>query len=215
VGNVLVYDVTGLTNDTPYYFVVVALDQSSLPVATSSEVSAIPVSPSLTFVIDSGTQALPEITPGSLVATSTILQVKTNNSSGFLISVARVNAAATLVHEDSSTVIPDKAEWIAPPATTTTGPATASTTEPLTLQFRLWKAFTDAANYSANWWGADDTDQGALFGGVPSTTQTIADRSTAALATTTARVLYDLNVPQSQKTGAYAGDVVYSVSANP
>lgn len=215
VGNVLTYNDTGLTNDTPYYFVVRALDNANIPIATSSEITATPIAPSLTFVIDSGTQNLPTITPGSLVATSSILQVKSNNTTGFAMTALRSNASATLIHSDTTTTITDKTDWIAPSATTTLGNATASTTQPLTLQFRVWRALTDTANYSTAWWGSDDTTSGALFAGVPSTTQTIVNRSVAAVSTTTTRVLYDLNVPLIQKTGTYSGDVIYSVLANP
>lgn len=216
VGNVLAYNVTSLVNGTPYYFVVTALDNASIPIATSSEVVATPVAPSLTFVVDSGTQTLPNLTPGTLTSTSSILSVKTNNPTGFVTTLARANVSGTLLlNTDPSVVIPDKTDWTAPPATTTSGPATASTTQPLTLQFRLWKAMTDTPNYSTNWWGADDTLAGALFAGIPSTTQAISNRSTSAVATTTTRILYNLNVPDTQKNGTYNGDVVYSVTVNP
>ncbi|HVY72771.1 MAG TPA: hypothetical protein VG984_01815 [Candidatus Paceibacterota bacterium] len=216
VGNVLAYDVGSLVNGTPYYFIVTALDNASITIATSSEVTATPVAPSLTFVIDSGTQALPNLTPGTLTSTSSILSIKTNNPTGFVTTLARSNVNNTLLlNTDSSVAIPDKTDWTAPPATTTNGSASASTTQPLTLQFRLWKAMTDSANYSTNWWGADDTTSGALFAGIPSTTQAISNRSVSAVSTTTTRVLYDLNVPNSQKNGTYSGDVVYTVTVNP
>lgn len=214
-GNTLTYNVTGLTDNTPYYFIVRAYDNANIVIATSSEITATPVAPSLTFVLDTNSASLPTITPGTLVATSTILSVKTNNTNGFVTTLVRSNVSGTLTHADATTFIPDKTDWVAPVATTSTGNATASTTEPLSLQFRLWKALTDTPNYAASWWGADDTSSGALFAGIPSTTQTIANRSIPALSTTTMRVLYDLNVPATQKTGTYNGDVIYSVTANP
>ena len=216
VGNVLIYSVSSLTNNTPYYFIVVALDQSGIPIATSSEATATPVAPSLTFLVDSGSQVFPALTPGNLSATSSILTATTNNQTGFSVSLARSNVASTLVLSgDASSQIPDKTDWTAPGATTTPGPATASTTQPQTLQFRLWRAQTDLANYAANWWGSDDTQNNALFAGIPSTTQSIAARSTSALSTTTLRVLYNISVPATQKTGTYQGSVVYSAVANP
>jgi hypothetical protein len=216
VGPVLIYNATSLINGTPYYFVIRALDTNSLPIATSSEVSATPTAPSLTFVIDSGTQNLPSITPGTLVATSSILTVKTTNPSGFVVTLARSNNAATLLlSTDSSTTISDKTDWMAPAATTTTGNTTASTTQTQTLQFRLWKAVTDPQDYSTIWWGSDDSSANALFAGIPSTTQTIVNSSISAPATTTMRVLYDLSVPTTQKTGTYNGNIVYTVTANP
>src|SRR6185437_7113607 len=199
-----------------YYFIVRALDNNSLPIATSSEISATPVSPSLTFTVDSGSQSLPPLTPGSLVATSSILQVNTANPDGFSVALARTNAAGTLLlNTDSSIAISDKTDWIAPGATTTVSDTSASTTQPLTLQFRLWKAQSDAQVYSSTWWGSDDTTAGALFAGIPSTTETIIDSSVSAPATTTARVLYDLNVPATQTNGTYAGGVTYSAIVNP
>lgn len=216
VGNVLAYNVSSLVNDTPYYFVVTALDDADVTIATSSEMMATPVAPALTFVVDAGTQTLPNLTPGTLTATSSILTVKTNNPTGFVATLERSNVSGTLLlNTDTSVVIPDKTDWTAPAATTTTGPTTASTTQPLTLQFRLWKAMTDTPNYATAWWGADDTADGALFAGIPSTTQSIVNRSTPAPATTTMRILYNLNVPVTQKNGTYTGDVVYSVTANP
>jgi len=144
------------------------------------------------------------------------LQVNTNNLDGFSVTVVRSNAQGTLLLSGNSSVaISDKTDWVAPAATTTSSDATASTTQPLTLQFRLWKAKTDAQDYSTTWWGSDDTTAGALFAGIPSTTQTIVNSSVSAPATTTARVLYDLSVPVTQQNGTYQGGVTYSAVVNP
>ena len=45
VGNVLSYAASGLTNGTPYYFVLRVLDPQGITIATSTEVSATPVAP--------------------------------------------------------------------------------------------------------------------------------------------------------------------------
>lgn len=168
---------------------------------------------SLTFSIDSSSESFPAVTPGTLSATSSILSVKTTNASGFNISIQRTDTVGTM--SLGSTYIPDKTDWFAPGATTTAGNATASTTQPLTLQFRVRQAGTDVPNYASAWWGTDDTTPSALFGGISSTTQTIINRSTAAAATTTAFVMYDLNVPATQKNGTYSGSITYTVTANP
>jgi hypothetical protein len=171
---------------------------------------------SLTFSVDSGSQSLPALTPGTLVATTSILTVKTTNTTGFTITANRSNSLATmLLSTDSSVTIPDKTVWSAPGATTTAGNATASTTEPLTLQFRIRQNLTDTPNYASVWWGTDDTTANALFAGFPTTVQTIINRSTAAAATTTAYALYNINVPATQKNGSYSGDIVYSATVNP
>ena len=111
--------------------------------------------------------------------------------------------------------IPDKTDWSPGGATTTPGNATASTTQPLTLQFRIKKTGTDVPDYASSWWGTDDTTPNALFAGIPASAQTVIDRSTAAGSGTVMTVLYDLDVPASQLTGTYSGSITYTVTANP
>lgn len=171
---------------------------------------------SLTFLTDASTETFPAHTPGTLVATSSILSVTTTNTTGFNITVQRASATGMMSLGGSGvTFIPDKTDWTAPAATTTAGPATASTTQPNTLQFRIRSAGTDFPNYASSWWGLDDTVANALFGGISSTSQTIINRSTAAPATTTAYVLYNLNAPVTQQTGTYSGSMTYTATANP
>lgn len=172
---------------------------------------------SLTFAIDSNTTSLPAVTSGTLVATTSILTAKTGNSSGFSISVARDTVGATMSRSgDAGVTISDKSpDWIAPGSTATPGNATASSTQSQTLQFRIRSNGTDSANYASAWWGAADTSAAALFGGIPSTTQRIVNRASAAVSTTTAYVLYNLDVPATQKSGTYTGSVTYTAVANP
>lgn len=170
----------------------------------------------LTFTTDSGTAALPALTPGSLVATSTILSITTSNSTGFSVSLVRASTTATMgLISNSAVVIPDKTDWMAPGATTTAGGSSASTTQSQTLQFRVRQGGTDTANYASVWWGSADTTASALFAGIPSTTQTIINRSISAPGGTTAYVLYNLDVPLTQINGAYSGSVTYTAVANP
>ncbi len=171
---------------------------------------------SLTFSTDSGTEAFPALTPGTPVSTSTILSITSANGTGFSVSLIRDTVAATMdLNTDSAVLIPDKTDWMAPPATTTVGGSTASTTQPQTLQFRVRLLGTDVPNYASAWWGSADTTAAALFGGIPSTTQAIINRSTAAGSGTVARVQYHLDAPATQKTGAYSGSVTYTAVANP
>lgn len=199
----------------------------SLPAVTNSQIGgpsdytnkvcATADATSLTFSTDAGSETFPPLSPGTLVATTSILTVTTGNSTGFKVSIARSTSAATMaLNTNAAVTIPDKSpDWIAPAATTTVGSATASTTQPLTLQFRVRQTGTDAANYASTWWGSNDTTASALFSGIPSTTQTIINRSTAAGSGTTAYILYDLNVPSAQVNGAYSGAITYTATANP
>lgn len=186
------------------------------PAFGSAAICASVVSNSLTFTTDSGTETLPNLSPGTLVATTSILTTNTGNATGFNVTVIRTNAAATLLRTGDTTVtFPDKTAWSAPAATTTTSAATASTTQAQTLQFRIRSAGTDTPNYASAWWGTDDTTVNARFAGFPVTAQTIINRSTIASTDTFARVLYNVDAPVTQKSGAYTGDVTYSATANP
>ncbi len=166
----------------------------------------------LYFSVDGTTEGFGTVTPGTVAATSSILTVRTDNSTGFFVTVRRSDATGTM--SSSGTYIPDKTAWVPGANTSLAGNATASTTEPLTLQFRVRQAGTDGANYSSAWWGTADTTVAALFAGFPASNQNIIDRSSSAVSTTTAYVLYNLNVPTTQKTGAYSGDIIYTVTTN-
>lgn len=174
---------------------------------------------SLTIIVDGNTEAFSTVTPGSnsVVATSSILQIKTANSTGFVVTVKRSNGDATMrLTTDTSKTIPDKTNWIPNAATTTPGNATASSTELNTLQFRVRSSGTDTPNYASSWWGSDDTTANARFAGFPNpTAQNIVNRSVAATATTTIYVLYNLAVPSTQASGDYSGDVEYAATVNP
>lgn len=173
-------------------------------------------SASLSFTVDSASQTFPALTPGSGVSTSSILYVTSGNNTGFNVTIMRDTGAATMaLSGEPATTIPDKTNWSAPIATTTTGNSTASTTEPQTLQFRVRQAGTDTPNYASVWWGSADTTAAALFAGLPATEQTIINRSTAAVAETTSYVQYSIDVPATQKNGTYTGSITYTAVANP
>jgi hypothetical protein len=183
--------------------------------AFSIKICATMTQPTLTFAVDSGTQNV-TVTPGSVAATSSILTMKTTNPSGYTVAINKVNAGNTMtLNTDATVVIADKTAWIAPIATTTAGNATASTTQPQTLQFRVRTAGTDAQNLAPTWWGSNDLTSGALFAGFPSSAQLIVNSSIPAAATSTAYVLYNINVPTTQQSGVYSGNMVYTAVVNP
>ncbi len=184
--------------------------------AYTTKVCSSVVANSLTFLTDGSSEAFPAHTPGTLVATTSILSVKTTNATGFNITLQRVTGSGTMsLGGAGATFVPDKTAWIPGGSTIIAGNATASTTQPSTLQFRVRSAGTDALNYAIAWWGIDDTTANALFAGFPSSAQQIINRSSAAVSTTTSHVLYNLNTPVSQPTGSYSGDIIYTATANP
>lgn len=168
---------------------------------------------SLTFTLDGATQAFGTISPGVLVATTSILTVSTGNSTGFNITLNRDDVTGTM--SSGAYYIPDKTAWVPGLATTSTGNASASTTEAQTLQFRVRLAGTDTPNYASEWWGIDDTTANARFAGIPSTARQIMNRSTSAAGGTVTRVLYNLTTPVFQREGSYTGALTYTVTANP
>jgi hypothetical protein len=180
----------------------------------TKKVCASMTDPTLTFLVDSPTQSL-SVTPTFLAATTSILYVSTTNVTGFTMTVQKQDPVTLRLVANTAISIPDKTEWIAGGATTTAGNSSASTTEPLTLQFRIRRTGTDVPNYSNAWWGTSDATANALFGGFPSTTQAIINRSVSAVSTTTSTVLYNLNVDVTQPNGVYSGTLLYSATANP
>ena len=169
---------------------------------------------SLTFVVDSNSEAFPSFSPGTAVSTSSILYMNTTNSTGLNVSVTRSNSTSTLMLGGSSVIgIPDTTSWTPGNNCSTSGNSAASTSQPLTLKFRIKQSGTDSGNYCSAWWGANDTST-ALFAGLPTTSQKIINRSTASSPTTTATVLYSINAPTSQNVGTYTGTVTYTAVAN-
>jgi len=187
------------------------------PYATKICASATAVTTYLYLSI-TGNETFPNVTPGTVSATTSIITVRTNDADGFNVTVARDDADTTLdLATDNTVNITDKTAWN--PTTNVCanndGNATASTTQPLTLQFRVRQAGTEAANYCANWWGSDDTTANAKFAGLPNPAKQIINRASSATASSTSYVLYNLNVPLTQKTGNYTGGLTYTVTANP
>lgn len=171
-------------------------------------------STTLTFTVDSNSETFPTLTPGILVATSSILSVSTNNSSGFNVTIARNDTTGTL--SKSGTYIPDKSPNWSPGATcATAGNASASSTSEASLQFRVRVAGTDSSNFCSAWWGSDDTSGNALFAGIPSTAAKIITRSSATSGASVSYVTYDLDVPSTQNMGTYTGSVTYTATVGP
>lgn len=178
------------------------------------ELNAASSSPSLTFTIDSNSETFPALTPGLLVATTSILSVNTTSSTGFNITVARNDSTGTL--SKSGTYISDKSPNWSPGATCgTAGNATASSTSEQSLQFRVRTAGTDASDYCSAWWGTNDTSANALFAGIPSSATKIITRTSATAGNSVSYVLYNVDVPSTQKTGIYTGSITYTASVGP
>lgn len=185
-----------------------------------SNVQAVGVGTSVTveeivFSIDSDTVNLGGITPGEGPVTSTsILTVSTGDSNGFSIKVKRNDSDATLdLDGDSSINISDRTAWD-PSANGENGNAAVWQSSDKEFGFRVKKTDTDSENYSETWWGTDDTDN-AKFAGFPSSSQTLVNRTSASIPSTDSKVLYKLDVANTQPTGDYSGGITYTAFINP
>lgn len=215
-GGTCSWDTSGVTAGN--YWVYGVTSDGVNPEVKDLSPGQITINESYLYFSTDGSGSFPNLTPGTLIATTSILTVRTNKSTGFNITVQRDDADTAMdLNTDASVNITDKTAWN--PATNVCanndGNAIASTTEPQTLQFRVRYSGTDAENYCANWWGTDDTTANAKFAGFPSAAKQIINRSSSAVATTTSYVLYNLDVPNTQKEGIYSGSITYTATPNP
>lgn len=203
---------TGASDANPYCFRLT--NAGSVTNFTYTRYPEVQLAPSLTFTIDTASVSFPSLTPGSAVATSSILTVTTSNSTGFNISIKRNDSDTTLdLTSDASININDKTVWSAPLATTTPGnSAVYSGTD---LGFRIKLTGTDTANYASVWWGTNDESVNALYAGLPSADQIIVDRSVSSSPGTNSVAEYKLNVSNSQLEGDYNGVITFTVVVNP
>ncbi len=179
------------------------------------------VSASLTFVVS--TDIFPNITPGSPVFATSTLSVDTDNSAGWYVTVSRDDSDTAMDLDTDATVnIIDQTAWAPGGATTTAGNAvrvSAFGNSGDILAFRLMTASGTQSFISTDWWGtADDYADNAntLWGGLPPTAQTIGDSSVSCSGTNCAlnTMLYYLDVPSTQKTGAYSGALTFTATMN-
>src|SRR3989344_5182378 len=177
---------------------------------------------SLTFTVSSNN--FPTITPGSLVFATTTLSVDTNNTSGWNVTVSRDDADTTLDLDTDATVnITDQTAWAPGAATTTAGNAVRISSLDSSgdvLGLRVMTASGTTAFRAGSWWGTTDAyadSASTLWAGIPSTAKQIGNSSVSCSGTNCAlnTVLYYLDVPSTQKTGAYSGGITYTATMNP
>lgn len=146
-----------------------------------------------------GTTTPPVATPGgSAVEWTTSATVTTDAGHGFVLSVHRQNAGATML--SGANTLPDKAAW----TSTTPNAVPYSGTG---LAFRMTEAGS-AGMFNAAWWG---NDASPLFAGFPATDQTIASRASS-VTNQPAQLGYRLAVPSAQASGTYTGVIVLTAT---
>lgn len=193
-----------------------------------AETLTVTVQSSLTFSASSDNFG--NITPGTAKFATTTLSVNTNNTAGWNIvlsgddvTIPGDNTACDL-DSDASVGIIDGLQWVAAAATTTTSNAVrigSLTNSGDVLAFRVMTASGTVPFRAASWWGSADTyvdNASTLWAGVSSSTvsRQIGNAGAGSYSASEhlSTVLYYLDVPSSQQTGAYSCPLTYTATAN-
>lgn len=213
---------TALSASTQYWWKASAKDPDGNGGFTDSSTcnNFTTVGASLTFTVDTPSVFIGSFTPGTPVASSTVLTANTNNASGYNITVNRASTTPTLFF-NSFTVAdtPNSNNWTAPSATTTVG-SSAIWTDGTTigLGFRIKQTGTNSGAYHSAWWGTDDASGNAKYSGISTSTaaQKISHQNVGSGSNENITVNYRIDVSSNQSSGAYiSSPVTYTATVNP
>ncbi len=161
----------------------------------------------LVLDVDSATVDMGSITPGTPVTGSTVATVTTNANGGYVLKVKRDDADTTMDH----TVLPsfnitDKTAW--------DGSSSATSWSGTGLGFSV---YASTASKNTTWWGTGTTcdDANNKYAGFPSSYTTIMDHGSYSASSTTTSICYKLDVPSTQRSGAYDGTITYQATSKP
>ncbi|MDD5397352.1 MAG: hypothetical protein PHW24_04865 [Candidatus Moranbacteria bacterium] len=150
-------------------------------------------------------------TPQSAQATCT---VTTNGQNGFNLKVHKTTASSTatttMVHSDNTTWITDGLTGYSAGVSSVW---TAGTTKGLGFRVRSVAGGTTNANTNTDW-GADETALNAKYAAFPVADQTIYNYASYFASASAVNIDYKLDVPTTQKSGAYTGTVQYTATTN-
>ena len=123
---------------------------------------------------------------------------------------------------DATVNITDQTAWVPGAATTTAGNAARISSlinSGDVLAMRVMTASGTVSFISTAWWGTTDSyidSATTLWAGFNSTAQKIGDSSVSSGGSAKLNtVLYYLDVPSTQRTGAYSGGITYTATMNP
>lgn len=217
---------SALTNSTQYWWEAAAKDPDGAGTFATSSCASFTTASALTFSVS--TDNFSTLTPGNPVYATSTLNVNTSNASGWNVTLSgdNVTATAPTMNDGAGTPITDLTpQWSVPAAaaTTTAGNAVAITNGQNVLAFRVMSASStnSAAFLSTAWWGTSDAmfNSSQLWAGMASSTNVsrIGNAGTGSLSASNHlnTVQYYLNVPSTQKTGTYSGNLTYTATANP
>ena len=193
--------------------------------ATQPVTLSVTVASTMTFA--QTTNQFATLTPGTPVQATTTLNVNTNNTSGWNVTLSGDNVTLTAQTLISGGVeITDKdPQWTmaAATATTTAGNAVAVTNGDNVLAFRVMSASStnSTAFLSTAWWGTSDAmfNASQLWAGIASSTNVgrIGNAGAGSYSATDHlnTVQYYLDVPATQQGAVYTGGLTYTAVVNP
>ena len=201
--------------------------------ATQAVSLTVTVQAAMAFNID--TNNFSTIQPGTVAFATTTLEVTTNDSSGYLISLYGGNKGTgtnNFQTAGNAASIQDAVEFIPGLANSTTTTNTLNGAVKISslanggnvLAFRVMSASSTngVGLLSTSWWGTQDTyvdNSNTLWGGIASTTggpRVIGYAGTGTYSTSVHdnTVLYYLNVATTQPTGNYTAPLTYTATGN-
>lgn len=182
------------------------------------------VATSLTFTTTSN--QFGTVTPGTVAWATTTVDVLTNDTSGYIITLSGDNKTAVnnnLQLPANAASVTDQTEWVPGAATTTTGNGVVQASLANTgnvLAFRVMTASSTNGTpfVASSWWGATDAVGTAKWAGVASSTvpRQIGNAGAGSYSASNHinSVIYYLNVASSQQTGAYSAPLTYTATGN-
>lgn len=215
-------------------FIISSLIFSSIPIVYAASGTATPsltatVSATLTFSATTPASVTISAGGGAVFSTST-LNVNTNNTAGWNVTLYGVDQSPTDTvmdsNDDASVGITDQKEWTAGSATTSGGTAVRISSldnSQNVLAFRVMSASSTNSGgfWSTAWWGsADDYSDNAdtKWAGIASSTNVTQIGNTGAGNYSAAdhlnTVLFYFKVPSTQQGGDYAGGLYFTATSN-
>lgn len=182
------------------------------------------VQSSLSFT--TSTDNFGNLTPGTYLVATTSLNVSTNNTAGWNVTLSGDDQGTSNtvcdLDTDASVGLTDQLEWIPGAATTSAGNAVVRGSLDNSgdvLAFRVMSASGSTPFRSTDWWGATDADGVALWAGIASSTAAdlkIGDAGTGSYSASehVNSVQYYLDVAATQQTGSYSCPLTYTATAN-
>jgi hypothetical protein len=222
------------SRDSIKAFIVTALLFAGATLASQAYASTVTLSVvvNTSFTLTTQTNNFSSITPGTPTIATTTLDVTTNDTAGWNITLSGDNKNLTNNNLQlgtppaTSTQITDQTEWVPGTATTSAGTAVrigsfANSGDVLAYRVMTASSTNGAPFVAGSWWGTADNyvdNANTLWAGISSSTVERqignAGAGSYSAGTHVNTVLYYLNVAATQPTGTYSAPITYTGTGN-